>query len=243
MGKKKIFREKMFLTIILLSFISFTFANDVISIDSKNFDSILKGKDAFIKFYAPWCGHCKALAPTWEKAAKELNEKTIISKVDCTVESTLCSEFDVKGYPTLIHKTSDEKFTEYNGKRSIEGFEEYISNPNGQSINRNKINNDENESKHLIQLSNENFEKETKGNRFFLKFMAPWCGFCKKLKPTMSKLADELNENKELNANVGVIDCTLSNNRALCDEYKVKGFPTLYMLEKNGDAMKYIDSD
>jgi len=54
-----------------------------------------------VEFYAPWCGHCKALAPEWEKAAASLKGKVPIAKVDCTEEESLCQDFEVQGYPTL----------------------------------------------------------------------------------------------------------------------------------------------
>lgn len=52
--------------------------------------------------FAPWCGHCKALAPEYEEAATTLKEKNIsLVKVDCTEQADLCQEYGVEGYPTL----------------------------------------------------------------------------------------------------------------------------------------------
>lgn len=50
------------------------------------------------------CTHCKRLSPTWEELALTYNEddqsQVVIAKVDCTVDTELCSIQDVTGYPT-----------------------------------------------------------------------------------------------------------------------------------------------
>ena len=68
---------------------------------------------------APWCGHCKALAPTWDQLAEKVSADSIVAKVDCTVEDELCGEFNVEGYPTLVLRTADNEYVSYNGARAL----------------------------------------------------------------------------------------------------------------------------
>ncbi|KAG7525337.1 disulfide-isomerase A4 [Solea senegalensis] len=94
-----------------------------------NFDDIVNNADIIlVEFYAPWCGHCKRLAPEYEKAAKELSQRSPpipLAKVDATVENELATRFGVTGYPDLKMFRKGKVF-EYNGPRETHGIVEYM---------------------------------------------------------------------------------------------------------------------
>ena len=72
----------------------------------------------FVKFYAPWCHHCQALAPSWHQMAKELQGKLNIGEVNCDAETRLCKDVRVKGYPTIHFFRGGER-VEYEGLRGL----------------------------------------------------------------------------------------------------------------------------
>ncbi|CAG8756223.1 28604_t:CDS:2 [Gigaspora margarita] len=69
----------------------------VISLNSENFEELTKYGPWFVKFFAPWCGHCKNLAPTWEELSRKLQNKVNVGEVDCTTEKDVDDITDYKG--------------------------------------------------------------------------------------------------------------------------------------------------
>jgi protein disulfide-isomerase A1 len=74
----------------------------VVELTQDNFHNYInKEKLMLVEFYAPWCGHCKRLAPEYSKAARELEGVVKLAKVDCTAHEGICSQYEVRGYPTM----------------------------------------------------------------------------------------------------------------------------------------------
>ena len=91
-------------------------------LNSSNFIDLLQ--PTFIKFYAPWCGHCQNLKPKFE-ALSESTKVVDFAQVDCTVEQRLCSARQIRGFPTLL-LFRDHTFTEYNGERTVEDMKMWL---------------------------------------------------------------------------------------------------------------------
>ncbi|KAI0136471.1 protein disulfide-isomerase [Xylariales sp. AK1849] len=103
-------------------------ASDVVQLKKDTFDEFVASNNLVLaEFFAPWCGHCKALAPEYEEAATSLKEKNIaLAKIDCTEESDLCQSFGVEGYPTLKVFRGKENITPYSGQRKANAITSYM---------------------------------------------------------------------------------------------------------------------
>jgi len=102
-------------------------ASDVLDLKADTFESSVNPEPLIlVEFFAPWCGHCKALAPHYEEAATALKEKDIkIAKVDCVDQPELCQQHGVSGYPTLkVFRNGTP--TDYTGPRKADGIISYM---------------------------------------------------------------------------------------------------------------------
>lgn len=102
--------------------------SDVKSLTQDTFNDFINEHDLVLaEFFAPWCGHCKALAPKYEEAATQLKDKNIpLVKVDCTAEEELCRDQGVEGYPTLKIFRGLDSSKPYQGARQTESIVSYM---------------------------------------------------------------------------------------------------------------------
>ncbi|KAH8416406.1 hypothetical protein KR222_002052 [Zaprionus bogoriensis] len=214
----------------------------VVDLNEDTFAKHVSSGNHFVKFFAPWCSHCQRLAPTWEELAKELIKVTsaTISKVDCTQYRSICQDFEVKGYPTLLWIEDGKKIEKYSGARDLATLKSYVVKMIGEPTENElddeadaKEAKDEDTKQIVLQLNGQDeFQKATAKGIAFVKFYAPWCGHCQKLQPTWEQLATET---KASNSGVVIakVDCTAPENKQVCIDEQVEGYPTLFLF-KNG---------
>lgn len=105
---------------------------EVVKLDSTNFKKTLEDSEyLLVKFYAPWCGHCKKMAPAYEQLSNEKLTNVVIAEVDATVESNLASEYDVKGFPTLKWFMNATEY-EFRGGRDLDSMKSFIKSAIGE---------------------------------------------------------------------------------------------------------------
>lgn len=100
---------------------------DVMLLTSKNVKAVLKENEyVFVKFYAPWCGHCQAMAEDFKSAATALKGKAVLAEVDATKEEELAKNYNVEGFPTLKLFSSGEEVADYQGNRDKESMVKFV---------------------------------------------------------------------------------------------------------------------
>jgi len=131
----------MLIRVFSLAFIFFGVSADepkeaVVTLTDETFDSHVKAHPkTLVKFYAPWCGHCKKIAPEFEKAAAQLKSKGVsLAKVDATVETELGKKYAIKGYPTLLWFIDGGEPQEFDGGRDADGIVDWVNMMTGPAV-------------------------------------------------------------------------------------------------------------
>lgn len=116
----------MWKVFLLAAFIPLALCGDVISIKKDNREDIFNHPISMVKYYAPWCGHCKALAPDYESAATELKGVVPLFEVNCDEDRELCDEAGIRGFPTLKVYANGIYVDDYNGPRNKKALVDFM---------------------------------------------------------------------------------------------------------------------
>ena len=202
-------------------------------------DFLSKGRH-FVKFFAPWCGHCQRLEPTWLKLAESFkhDRSVSISRVNCDDFLEVCNDYGIKGYPSLLWIVDGKVLEKYAGDRKHEALKSFVNN----KIEEDKNSNSEVRNEDLVTILTEtNFKKATSSGVAFVTFTAPWCTHCKRLEPVIEDLAVKvLPLSKYERVTVAKVDC--SQFDSLCTQEMVDGYPTM-ILYKNGINSKEYEGE
>ncbi|EFJ25662.1 hypothetical protein SELMODRAFT_232026 [Selaginella moellendorffii] len=209
-------------------------SSDVVIVNPSNFKSkVLDAKGiVIVEFFANWCGHCKALAPAWDKAATALKGIVTIAAVDADTHKSLAAEYGLQGFPTIKVFGVGKSPIDYQGPREAKGIVEFalqqaktlaLDRLKSKKKSQDKEKKNPDKEKASIELTPTNFDEQVlKSNDIWLvEFFAPWCGHCKKLAPEWKNAAKRLKGKVKL----GQVDGDA--HKDLMSKYSVTGFPTI----------------
>ncbi|EHY52657.1 hypothetical protein HRR83_006847 [Exophiala dermatitidis] len=224
---------RSFLSLAALTLPLVTAASDVINLIPSNFDKVVfeSNKPALVEFFAPWCGHCKNLAPVYEELATAFansGNKVTIANVDADKHKDLGKRFGVQGFPTLkwFDGKPGSEPEDYNGGRDLESLTKFIVEKTGV-----KVKGPKKAPSNVEMLTDTTFKQEVGGDKDVLvAFTAPWCGHCKSLAPTWEKLADDFAA--EPNVIIAKVDAEAENSKATAQSQGITGYPTIKFFPK-----------
>lgn len=122
--------SKLFTAAVLLTAATTT-SGEAVSLTMKNYEAEMSGRNAFIKFQAPWWGHCKSMKPAWDKLGDEYagSSSVLIADVDCTAEGKdFCDKNGVQGFPTIKYYMDGdtEEGTSWEGGRDFDSLKTHV---------------------------------------------------------------------------------------------------------------------
>jgi protein disulfide-isomerase A6 len=131
-GRRKMYKSP--LTLLTLLTICFGFfdlssalygsSSPVVQLTASNFKSKVLNSNGvvLVEFFAPWCGHCKALTPTWEKVANILKGVATVAAIDADAHQSAAQDYGIKGFPTIKVFVPGKAPIDYQGARDAKSI-------------------------------------------------------------------------------------------------------------------------
>ncbi|XP_043691074.1 protein disulfide isomerase-like 2-3 [Telopea speciosissima] len=215
-------------------------SSPVFQLTPSNFESkvLNSNRVVLVEFFAPWCGHCQALTPIWEKAATVLKGVATVAALDADAHKSLAQEYGIRGFPTIKVFVPGKPPVDYQGARDVKPIVEFALQQikgllkerlNGKAAGGSS---EKSEPSASVELTSRNFDEMVVKSKdlWIVEFFAPWCGHCKKLAPEWKKVANNLKGKVKL----GHVDC--DSEKSLMSRFNVQGFPTILVFGADKDS-------
>lgn len=217
-------------------------SSPVLQLTTSNFKSKVLNSNGvvLVEFFAPWCGHCQALTPIWEKAATVLKGVVTVAALDADAHQSLAQEYGIRGFPTIKVFAPGKPPVDYQGARDVKPIAEFAL-KQVKALLKDRLNgkgkatggsNEKTETSSSVELNSGNFDELVLKSKelWIVEFFAPWCGHCKKLAPEWKKASNNLKGKVKL----GHVDCDAE--KSLMSRFKVQGFPTILVFGADKDS-------
>ncbi|XP_072981249.1 protein disulfide isomerase-like 2-3 [Typha angustifolia] len=215
-------------------------SSPVVQLNPSNFKSKVLNSNGIVlvEFFAPWCGHCQALTPTWEKAATVLKGVATVAALDADAHKALAEEYGIKSFPTIKVFSPGKPPLDYQGARDVKPLAEFAL-QQVKALLKERLNgktsggsSQKSETSASIELNSRNFDELVLKSKdlWIVEFFAPWCGHCKKLAPEWKRAANNLKGKVKL----GHVDCDAE--KSLMSRFNVQGFPTILVFGIDKDS-------
>ncbi|KAJ8495555.1 hypothetical protein ONZ51_g1629 [Trametes cubensis] len=226
-----------------------------------NFESTIADGVWFVEYMSPYCSYCWSFAPTWEqlvaKTAKKADAGIRLAQVNCAIDGRLCDKNGIVGYPQINLYRNGQFVEMFKQALTIERLTEYLdanaatpvppgvstSNPAPIAIGLEadvsvieggaKLSKGGKSTGGVVSLDEETFKEAVDEGDVFVKFFLPWGFQSRKLEPTWTQLA------REINGRVTIAEVNCQEHSLLCMQEGVTGYPMMFYYDGRGTKTQY----
>ncbi|AOW02760.1 thioredoxin-like protein [Yarrowia lipolytica] len=218
----------------------------LIDLTDKTFEKSVLNADhpTLVKFYAPWCGHCKKMGPDYDQLASVYahTDDVEIARYNGDENRKFSKKYGIQGFPTLKWfpgKGADP--VDYESGRDFDSLVQFVQSKSGVKAKTAP----KSEGAKLIKtVDDQSFADLFKNDKKYalVAFTAKWCGYCKQLAPEYEKVAAVFSRDP---VSIGQVDCTEPEpSHDLLEKYDIKSYPTLLWFEEGStEPVKFEGGD
>ncbi|CAG4955451.1 unnamed protein product [Colias eurytheme] len=201
--------------------------------DFKEFKKLMRSKTNVLVLYVNNHKNAKTILATFSEAANKLKGRATLVLIDCVGSEgkKLCKKLKIDNAAAyyIKHYKDGELHKDYERSETVNSIVSFLLDPTGDAPWE-----EDPTATDVYHLANSaaitNFLKKASATqtKATIMFYAPWCGYCKVLKPEYAKAANDLKGEAMLAA----IDVSKPDNAKIRVEFNITGFPTIFFYEK-----------